>query len=160
MLNKLKKIIGTPDALPRLAKNDCPESFIHELCESQVFVIAKGDYDNGLPPDSSRSKIMAILEKEAVRINMQQSFEMYTYESDGVYHLPFFTDQERAQEFCHALAEERQRIFPFTVLGVSGQMLAKYAETRLEIIMNDKTANQYILSEKDRALLIALIPHD
>ena len=156
MLNSLKNLFSQPHPLVKIARGGYSEPFIHELCESQIFVIAQSDYNEGLPTDSSHTKIMTILENEATRVKMRDSFDIYTYKKNDAYQLPFFTDQESAQKFCNEMAEEHQKIFPFTVVGVSGRKLAKFAETQVNIVMNDKTASAYELTEKDRMLLIAL----
>tara|TARA_B100000609_G_C17114808_1_gene381682 strand:- start:43 stop:522 length:480 start_codon:yes stop_codon:yes gene_type:complete len=159
MLSVLKKIHLFADPLTKLARKGNPEVFIHELCGSNIYVIAKGNYDDGLPKDTSATKIMTIVEKEATRINMQNSLEVYVYTEDDKNTLPFFSSSENAEVFCSAMSKKYNKIFPFTVLMVSGQALCKYATARLDIVLNDKTPQRYILSNKELALLLALGRH-
>lgn len=159
MLSVLKKISLFADPLTKLARKGNPEVFIHELCRSRIYVIAKGNYDDGLPKDTSATKIMTIMDKEATRINMQNSLEIYVYTEDDKNTLPFFSSSENAEIFCGAMSKKYNRIFPFTVLTVSGQALCKYATAHLDIVMNDKTSQRYPMNGKERALLLALGRH-
>ena len=111
MLRVLKKIPLFADPLTKMAKKGNPEVFIHELCESNIYVIARGNYDDGLPKDTSATKIMTIMEKEATRINMQNSLEVYVYTEDEKNVLPFFSSSENAEDFCCAMSKKYNRIF-------------------------------------------------
>ena len=58
--------------------------------------------------------------------------------------LPFFTSHDHAQTFVGEYTKERNRVYPFQMLGVKGSLLAQMLPATDILVMNDRSADEIV----------------
>jgi len=129
------------------------DAFLRTLAAQDLFVIAatqsEGIDANALTRENMLAVIRAALERD--RENQKTRYSLFVYEEGGRRRLPFFTDGEHAQTFCGEYSKARNRIFPFMVLQMKGQLLGKAFSSCDVVVMNDKSQDERNLSADEIA---------
>lgn len=151
MASFFRKLFGKPD---RPAHEGDRESFLRQLVDADIFVIAAVEGDGLDPSAMTREQLLAELERAARDLNERQDgFAPFVYEQDGQRRLPFFTSQDHAQVFVSEHSKERSRVYPFQLLGVRGSLLVQLLPACDLLVMNDRSPDEVVLSESDATAL-------
>ena len=151
----LRNLFGRrPPAIEQLARGGDREAFVRALGGSDVFVIAAVEGDGLDPSAMTREQLLAEVERAAKDLaEPEGGFEPFVYERGGRRRLPFFTSNAHAETFAGEYSKQRNRVYPFQLLGVKGSLLAQLLPACDELAMNDRTAAEVLLSDADLAAL-------
>lgn len=149
MAGFLRKLFGKGTTSQSAAPPGNREAFLRQLGEQDIFVIAAMRGDGIDPNGMTREALLAEIEGAAQDLNESEGFEPFVYESKGQRRLPFFTSNDYAQTFAGEYSKERNRVYPFQLLGVKGSILAQLLPACDVLVMNDRTAEEVELSEND-----------
>lgn len=154
MTGFLRKLFGKVPAIEQLAHGSDREAFLHTLGEADIFVIAAIEGDGLDPTTMTKEQLLAAIEQAATDLNdRQDGFAPFVYERNGRRRLPFFTSHARAETFVGEYSKERNRVYPFQLLGVKGSLLARLLPACDDLAMNDRTDPEVVLSEADAVAL-------
>lgn len=150
MAGFLRKLFGGRPTVEQLARRGDREAFLRALGESDVFVIAAIEGDGLDPSSMTKEQLLAEIERAAKDLNERQDgFAPFVYERNGRRRLPFFTTNDHAQTFVGDYSKERNRVYPFQLLGVKGSLLAQLLPACDDLAMNDRTEAEVVLPETD-----------
>ena len=155
MFRFLAKFFGRRDRLTALSRQSDRRAFVRALFEADIFVLALLQ-SKGLDAASlTQEELLAEIEKELKAYNEQEhkGIHPFIYRIGDLECLPFFSTQAYAQIFCGEYSKERNRVFPFHVLGVSGSVLVRTLAGCGSLVLNARSADEYVLSEADVQLL-------
>jgi hypothetical protein len=153
VLGALAKLFGKRDRLSRLSRQSDRRLFIRALVEADVIVLAALQ-SQGLDAASfTQEDLLAEIERAAKDLSERDNFDPFLYGSDNSQRLPFFSTSAHADTFCGEYSKERKRVFPFQTLTVRGSVLASLLPGCDAIVLNPRTADEYVLSEVDVRLL-------
>jgi len=150
MAGFFRKLFGgsSKAATPSALAGDDAAALADRLCSADILVFAAFEGDGLDPSTMTREELLAAVERAAKDLaERSDGFEPFTYERDGVRRLPFFTSDEHAQTFVASYSEERGRVFPFQMLGIRGDLLAKLWPACDQLVMNDRTAEEFVLPD-------------
>ena len=153
MLRVIRKLFGKSTAASAPVSAADRDAFFRRLGDSDIFIIAAMQSDGIDPEGMTQEQLLAEIERAAKDLNERQDFEPFVYEKDGVRRLPFFTSDDRAQTFVGEYSRERNRVYPFQLLGVKGSLLARVLPAADVLVMNDRSADEVELSEDDAAAI-------
>jgi hypothetical protein len=159
MLGPLGKLFGRRDdgggALARLARGRDRARFLQRIGQADVQVIA-APVGEGLDPHAmTREQLLAEVERAAKDLSERtDGFAPFVFEREGRRRIPFFTSDARAQAFVAEYSRERDRVYPFQLLTVRGVLLARLAPACDEFAMNDRSPDEVILGDADRAAML------
>ena len=124
MLSFLRKLFERAPEIERLARGGDRDAFLRRLAESDVFVIAAIEGDGLDPSTMTQEQLTAEVERAAKDLSERKDgFAPFVYERDGRRRLPFFASNARAVAFVGKYSKERDRVYPFQLLGVKGSVL-------------------------------------
>lgn len=152
MFDRLRNLFRKPPAaLHEMARAGDRDAFARRLGESDVFVIAAVEGEGLDPATMTPEQLLAEIERAGKDLaERQDGFEPFVYESpEGQRRLPFFTDDQHAQTFVGEYSKERNRVYPFQLLGVRGSVLAQLLPACDALVMNDRTLDEVELSDAD-----------
>jgi hypothetical protein len=150
MAGLLRKLFGSRPTVEQLASGGDREAFLRALGETDIFVIAAIEGDGLDPSAMTKEQLLAEIERAAKDLNERQDgFAPFVYERNGRRRLPFFTSNDHAQTFVGEYSKERNRVYPFQLLGVKGSLLAQLLPSCDNLAMNDRTEAEVVLSEAD-----------
>jgi len=153
MVSFLRKLFGKPHAIKQLARGGDREAFLRTLGETDIFVIAAIEGDGLDASTMTPEQLLAEIERAAKDLNERQDgFAPFVYERNGRRRLPFFTSNTRAETFVGEYSKERNRVYPFQLLGVKGSLLAQLLPACDDLAMDDRTDAEVVLSEPDIVL--------
>ena len=101
----------------------------------------------------TQEDLLAEIERAAKDLSERDNLEPFLYRSGDTRCLPFFSTGDHAQAFCGEYSKERNRVFPFQSLTVRGPVLASLLPGCDVLVLNPRTADEYVLSEADMRLL-------
>ena len=142
MLDAIRRLLGKQGATARL----------EGLAASTIWVFAAMDGDGLDPRSMSQEELLAELRRAAEDLARRQEFAPFVYEKDGQRRLPFFTSQEHAEVFAGAYSKERNRVYPFELLGVKGSLLSKLSTLSGVLVMNDRSPDERVLTPGELGL--------
>lgn len=154
MLRALAKLIRKRHRVVDLSRGQDRQAFIEALGEANIYIFAALVSDGLEAATFTQEELLAELEQATSHMNSSDGFAPFVYEQSGVTRLPFFSTMEHAQTFCGEYSKERNRIFAFQTLTVTGATLASVAAAANELVLNDKTDKILVLSDDDVALLL------
>ena len=93
------------------------------------------------------------MERAAKDLSEDRDREPFVYERNGQRRLPFFTSIDYAQTFVGEYSKERNRTYAFQFLGVKGSLLVRLLPTCDVLVMNDRSADEVVLSDDDATAL-------
>lgn len=148
MLRAIRKLFGQPQSSSDV------DAFVRDLGNADVFVIAatrsEGIDANKLTKDNLLAAIREAMERD--QEDQKNGYSLFVYVENGQRRLPFFTSNDHAQTFCGEYSKQRDRVFPFMLLGVKGSFLGKStAEMCDVVVMNDKSPDERALSADEVA---------
>lgn len=146
----LRKLFGKPEQLARLAREGDRDAFLRKLADADIFVIAAIER-NGLDPSTmSKEQLLAEIDRATKGLNEpQDGFAPFVYEREGKDRLPFFTSNGHAETFVGEYSKERDRVYPFQLLGCKGSVLAQLLPACELLVMNDRSPDEVALSDGD-----------
>ncbi|MFO0918548.1 MAG: hypothetical protein U0872_09570 [Planctomycetaceae bacterium] len=154
MVGFLRNLFGKPSTVEQLAQSGDREAFFRKLGDSDIFVIAATEGDGLDPSNMTEEQFLAEIERAAKELNeRQEGFAPFVYDRNGRRRLPFFTSNTYAQVFAGEYAKERNRVYPFQLLGVQGALLVQLLPACDELVMNDRTKMEFTLSDADVAVM-------
>jgi len=155
MIGPLRKFFARrDDDLARLARGADRARFLQRIGQSEVQVIVAPDGDGLDPHAMTREQILAELERAAKDLNERtDGFAPFVYEHDGRRRIPFFTSDAHAQTFVADYSRELGRVYPFQLLTIRGTLLTRLAPACDEFAMNDRSPDEVILGDADRAAM-------
>ena len=154
MAGFLRKLFRKAPAIEQLARGTDRESFVRQLGESDIFIIAAIEGDGLDPSAMTKEQLLAEIERAAKDLNdRQDGFAPFVYERNGRRRLPFFTTNDHAQTFVGEYSKERNRVYPFQSLGVKGSLLAQLLPACDDLVMNDRSEAEVVLPEADVAAM-------
>jgi hypothetical protein len=146
MLNVIRRFLNKQStAAPR-------EGLLGELAASTVWLFAAMDGDGLDPRSMSTEELLAELRRAAEDLARRQEFSPFVYEKDGQRRLPFFTSEEHSQVFAGEYSKERNRVYPFELLGVKGALLPKLSALSDVLVMNDRSPDEVVLTPEELGL--------
>jgi hypothetical protein len=149
MFQALAKLFGKRDRLSALSRQADRTGFIHALIEADVTVLPALQSEGLDAATFTQEELLAEIEKAAKDLNERDSFEPFVYRSGETRCLPFFSTSEHAQTFCGEYSKERNRVFPFQTLGVRGSVLVSLLPGCDALVLNPRSADEYVLSQAD-----------
>jgi hypothetical protein len=153
MAGFFRKLFGkspaSQSALPTADRN----AFFRQLGEQDIFVIAAMQGDGIDPHGMTTEQLLAEIERAAKDLSEDKAREPFVYEKEGQRRLPFFTSNDCAQTFVGGYSKERDRVYPFQLLGVKGPLLAQILLACDVLVMNDRSADEVELSDDDAAAI-------
>lgn len=153
LFRTLAKLFSKRDQLSVLSRGTNRRSFVSAIIVSDVNLLAALQSE-GLDADAlTQEDLLAEIERSAKDLDNRNNFETFHYMQNDVRCLPFFSTMEHAQKFCGEYSKERNRVFPFQMLGVRGSVLTTQLPYFDKIILNPRSADEYILTEADMKLL-------
>ena len=129
------------------------ENFISSLTKSSIILISAMDSEGLDPAQTTKEELLAQIERAAKTMSENRSVRPFVYYDNGCQLLPFFATREHAQEFCGNYSKECNRIFPFQLLTVSGNLLQDMLSEEHTLVLNPRTNDEYKFSELDNRLL-------
>ncbi len=154
MLDRVRRWLGSPDALIRAARGPDRRVFVKLFCRSPIRCICLPKrFAEGLPANASREEILAQIEAAARDLSERESFSPFSYLREGQRRMPLFTSEELAADFAKAYALDVQCIVPLQVLAVDGVAVVPSFKDCDVVVLNDRTSQEYVLSVDDMALL-------
>jgi hypothetical protein len=127
---------------------------IRTLLEAKVIVLAALQGEGLDPATLTEQELLAEIERAAKDLRERDSFEPFLYRSGDTLCLPFFSSSKHAETFCGEYAKERNRVFPFQTLTIRGPVLASLLPAADVLVLDPKTADEYVLSDADKRLLV------
>lgn len=155
MLKALRKLVGMPSRVERLAQTDDRESFIRGLVESDIFVIATIDGDGLDASTMTQEQLRAEIQRAAKAMSEREVFYPLVYERDGRWLLPFFTRYAYVETFIGLFSRARNRVYPFEVVGAKGAILVQIMSECDVLAMNDGSDRELVLPQSDMTILAA-----
>jgi type III secretion system (T3SS) SseB-like protein len=149
VLNAIRKLLGKKNAA---SPGSPQEGLLGELAASTVWVFAAMQGDGLDAKSMTPEQLLAELRRAAEELARQQEFAPFVYERDGQSRLPFFTSEDHAQVFAGEYAKERNRVYPFEMLGVKGALLPKLSTLSDVLVMNDRSPDEVVLTPGDLGL--------
>ncbi len=153
MFRALAKLFGKRDRLSALSGQADRRAFIRALVEADVIVLAALQSEGLDAATFTQEALLAEIERAAKDLSERNSFEPFLYRSGDSQRLPFFSTPNHAQIFCGEYSKERNRVFPFNTLTVRGSVLASLLPGCNSLVLNPRTADEYVLCEADVRLL-------
>jgi hypothetical protein len=139
MLNGLRKLFAKR-APPQSAR----EIFLAKLRDADVFIIARMQGDGIDPKSLTKEQLLSEIRLAAKDLNERQSFQPFIYDADGGRRAPFFMTNDHAQKFCGEYSKERNRVYPFQLLGVKGSLLATLIPACDFLVANDRSVDEIV----------------
>jgi hypothetical protein len=149
----LGKLFQKRDRLSALSSQSDRRSFIRALVEADVTVLAALQSEGLDAATFTQEELLAEIEKAAKDLSERTSFEPFVYRNGESRCLPFFSNPDHAQTFSGEYSKERHRVFPFQSLGVSGAVLVSLLPGCDAMVLNARSADEYVLSQADMRLL-------
>ena len=149
MAGFLRKLFGKSPASQRASPTADRDAFLRQLGEQDIFVIAAMQGDGIDPKGMTKEQLLAEIERAAKDLSEDKAREPFVYEKNGQRRLPFFTSNDCAQTFVGEYVKERNRCYPFQLLGVKGSLLAQLLPACDVLVMNDRSADEVELSDDD-----------
>jgi hypothetical protein len=153
VLRALAKLFGKRDRLAALSRGADRRAFISALIDADVTVLAALQSEGLDAATFTQEELLAEIERAAKDLNERDGFEPFLYRSGDIRCLPFFSTADHAQTFCGEHSKERNRVFPFQTLTVRGSVLASLVPGCDALVLNPRTAYEYLLSEADVRML-------
>ena len=153
MFEAFKRLFGRRDKVSRLAHGTDRRAFVDAFVSSDVVVMAALHGDGIDPSQFTQEQILAEIERSARDLAEDRQREPFVYVRDGVRRLPVFTSMENAQRFGGEYCRQRNRMFAFQTLQVSGDTVRGLIPACDVVVLNDACADEYVLSEADIELL-------
>ena len=153
MAGFLRKLFGKTPASQRPSPPADRDAFLRQLGEQDIFIIAAMQGDGIDPKGLNREQLLAEIERAANDLSDDKPCEPFVYERSGQRRLPFFTSNDYAQTFVGEYSKERNRVYPFQLLGVKGSLLAQVMPACDVLVMNDRSADEVELSDDDAAAI-------
>jgi len=153
MAGFLRKLFGMASALEPASPTADRGAFLRHLGEQDIFIIASMKGDGIDPKGMTKEQLLAEIKSAAKDLSEDKAREPFVYERDGKRRLPFFTSNDYAQTFVGAYSKERNRVYPFQLLGVKGSLLARVLPACDMLVMNDRSADEIELSGDDAAAM-------
>ena len=129
------------------------DAFLHQLGDLDIFIIAAMQSDGIDPNGMTQEQLLAEVERAAKDLSEREGFEPFVYDRGGQRRLPFFTSNTHAQTFAGEYSKERNRVYPIQLLGVKGSLLAQVLPACDVLVMNDRSADEVVLSDDDAATI-------
>ena len=153
MFRTLAKLFGKRDRLSALSRQSDRRCFIRAVVQADVTVLAALQSDGLDAASFTQEELLAEIEKAAKDLSERTSIEPFLYRNGETQCLPFFSTADHAQTFCGEYSKERHRVFPFQTLVVRGSVLVSLIHGCDALVLNAKSADEYVLSETDMTLL-------
>jgi hypothetical protein len=151
MAGFLRKLFGKPSAIEQLARGGDRDAFLRQLGDTVIFVIGAVEGDGLDASTMTQEQLLAEIERAAKDLSERQDgFAPFVYERNGRRRIPFFTSQAHAETFVGEYSKERNRFYPFQLLGIKGSLLAQLLPACDDLVMNDSTDAEVVLSEAGR----------
>jgi hypothetical protein len=107
----------------------------------------------------TQEQLLAEIERAARDLNEREDgFAPFVYERAGRRRLPFFTSNDHAQTFVGEYSKEHDRVYPFQMLGGSGSVLAQLLPACDDLVMNDRSPDEHVLSPADSDAIRRICP--
>lgn len=137
------------------------DPFIESLGAAPIFVIA-ATQSEGIDARTITQEQLLNATREALerdREDRKKGQALFTYAAGEQQRLPFFTSNDHAVKFIGEYSKERHRVFPFMLLQARGRFLGKIKpESGIVVVMNDKTADERILTQAELSIANRLWP--
>ena len=153
MLRAVRNLFGKSTGMPASSPIVDRDALLQRLGEQDIYIIAAMQGDGIDPKGMTKEQLLAEIERAAKDLNERKGFEPLVYEKDGVRRLPFFTSNDHAQTFAGDYSKQRNRVYPFQLLGVKGSVLTQVLPACDVLVMNDRSADELILSKDDIATI-------
>ena len=147
MWNVLRSLVSRPVPVDR--------ELLMAIGKSDLFVIeatsSNGIDATGLTADALLDEVRRALEED--RRNQRTGVPIFCYSTpNGQRHIPVFTTEEHARQFCGEYSKERNRVFPLRVLQTRGTFLGRLRPAAgTAVVLNDKTPAERLLSAGELA---------
>jgi hypothetical protein len=142
------------DPLTQSARGADREGFAKVFATSTVqFLCVPQRFSQGLPADASQEQILAQLEEAAQDLAANRDVTPFSYEDNGRRRLPVFSTMELGLEFAKWYALRTRRLIPIQTLGVQGAAIVPAFANCDDVVLNDRTAFEYVLSAVDMTYL-------
>lgn len=153
MAGFLRKLFSkAPASQPTSVLTD-RDAFLRQLGGQDIFIIGAMQGDGIEPKGMTKEQLLAAIRAAAKDLSEDKPRDPFVYERDGQRRLPFFTSNDYAQTFAREYAKERNRVYPFQLLGVKGSLLARVLPACDVLVMNDRSADEVELSDDDAAAI-------
>ena len=149
MFRALAKLFGKRDRLSTLSRQSDRRGFIRALVEADITVLAALQSEGLDAATFTQEELLAEIERAAKDLSERDSFEPFVYRSGETRCLPFFSTADHTQTFCGEYSKERNRVFPFQTLAVRGSVLVSLLPGCDALVLNPRSADEYVLSEAD-----------
>jgi len=157
MIGPLRNLFKRRDSnndLARLARGTDRARFLQRIGQSDIMVIVAPDGDGLDPHAMTREQMLSEVERAAKGLNERaEGFAPFVYERGGRRRIPFFTSDAHAQTFVGEYSREWGRVYPFQLVTVRGVLLGSLAPACDEFAMNDRSPDEVILGDADRAAM-------
>jgi hypothetical protein len=154
----IRRLFGSAPLSEASLRGPKPEAFFRTLAGGDILLLSCS-LPEGLDPEGlTQEAFLARVRQAAQELSTKESFTPFVYEREGRRAMPFFTEQAHAGAFAAWLTKERKRIFPFETLVVRGAVLAGVLPLCDVLVMNDRSAQEVVFSEAERAAVQRLSP--
>ena len=153
MFRTLAQVFRKRDRLSALSRQTDRRVFIRALVDADVIVLGALQSEGLDAASFTREDLLAEIERAAKELSERESVDPFLYRSGDTQRLPFFSTQDHVQAFCTEYSRERDRVFPFQTLTIRGAVLASLLPKCDALVLNPRSASEYVLSEADMSLL-------
>lgn len=152
MFSQIRKFFGKPGTGDDTPLSDSSD-FFRRLAVMDIFIIAAIEGDGLDPKSFTKEQLLAEIRRSAKELSERKNHKPFVYTVEGQRRLPFFSDMDHAQKFVGEYSKERNRMYPFQLLGVKGSVLAQLSPTADVFIMNDRNNDEKAISPSDIAAI-------
>ncbi len=148
------------DRLSLLSRRDDRPAFVRALGETDILLLAALTNEGWDAATFSPEDMLAEARKARLDVTGCDTFAPFFYERDGVEAMPFFSTVDHVETFCEKFSKERNRVFPFQRVNAAGSVIASALAWCPILVLNAKSAEEYVLSSEDARLLVEIWGRD
>jgi hypothetical protein len=101
MIRFLRRFFGP--SIYDLARSDDPDPFVEALGSMKITLLGSLHREDGLPFEwVTEEELLAEINQAAIALAEREVFTPFSYATDGVKLLPFFTSRRSVDSFCGA----------------------------------------------------------
>jgi hypothetical protein len=146
----LESLLGWRDPVTKAAHARDREGFAKVFASSTIhFLCVPQRFAQGLPVDAPPEQILAQIEEAAKELAANQDFMPFSYEENGRRRMPVFSTMELGAEFTKWYVSRTRRIIPIQTLAVQGATIVAAFNNCDDVVLNDRTKFEYVLSSLD-----------
>ena len=143
MFGAIRRLFGNSDTPAPASSTQSAELLLRQLGQLQIYIIAEMQSEGIDPAGLTKEQLLEEIGRAAKDLNERQSFRPFIYEAaDGQRRLPFFTDMQHAEVFVGEYSKQKNRVFPFQMLGIKGSLLGQMIPACDVLVMDDQSPDE------------------